>query len=826
MTPFGKIVLHGICIAALLGCVAKEAQAASTSTTPDLQAAPAATPCKPGPNVLCLKNNRFKVTAKWRTPTGASGTARAVPLTADTGYFWFFQVSNVEFALKIVDGCAASNGRYWVFAGGLTNLQVDIIVEDTVKKKTKTYRNPQSTPFRPIQDVNAFAGCPRQRAGTTVSTAAASFDPSQAQASASESALELRQARFRVSATWKTASGHTGPAQAVRLTDETGYFWFFDPNNVEMLLKVLDGCPLSNRFWVFAGGLTNVAVAIHIEDRETGIIKTYFNPPNTPFAPIQDTEAFGTCTTSGLPPDPGAAGRLNPAGVDSDRDGVRDDLQRFIALSHPGSPAAIQALRQAAKTIQAVIRDSNSRPLSLDHSNQMLRDLECLSSIRPQDAHLISGELMAAALNTEQRGLRYLQFDSHLEGEALPLRDRSQWGLSCQFPLAAATGESQVDSYTESSQISCGSKAASIFFVNGVFTTQKGAQEALGVLTQSTRDYLPAEDFEELQFYIAHNPTYLVLDLWEAVKQRLENDFSRFYRFLSGIEPMPDFMQEAYAALAAGIDIGALLSSPTAQNHINLYQRELLEGRKVVLVPHSQGNFFANRAYVSLTAEEQRSTGIVSVANPDSRVADGRPYTTLTNDIVIRPIPGALPATTSNGRIFNFRDWTGHGFTESYLEPGSNSRARILGHIRNAIDTLEPPDTNAGDGVITVTLTWGDEPDVDLHVFEPDGVQVYYRAKQGEAGFLDVDDITSFGPEHYFVSCDTLRPGVYHVGVNYFRGSGAETANIQIQAGLLIRNFQVHLSNARGTSGDSSPIPVASIIVTGSSQDGFEFQIQ
>src|SRR5689334_10892813 len=189
MGPFGKIVLRGICIAALLGCRAKEAQAATAIIEPRLQDAPAAAQCKPGPNVLCLKNNRFKVTAKWRTPTGGSGNARAVPLTADTGYFWFFQPSNIEFALKVVDGCAAANGRYWVFAGGLTNLQVDITVEDTVKKKKKTYRNPQSTPFRPIQDVNAFAGCPRRSAGTTASAAATSFDSSQDQASDPGTAL-------------------------------------------------------------------------------------------------------------------------------------------------------------------------------------------------------------------------------------------------------------------------------------------------------------------------------------------------------------------------------------------------------------------------------------------------------------------------------------------------------------------------------------------------------------------------------------------------------------------------------------------------------------
>jgi len=58
---------------------------------------------------------------------------------------------------------------------------------------------------------------------------------------------------------------------------------------------VLNTCSFSNRFWVFAGGLTNVEVTMTVTDTRTGIPKVYMNPQGTPFRPIQDTEAFATC---------------------------------------------------------------------------------------------------------------------------------------------------------------------------------------------------------------------------------------------------------------------------------------------------------------------------------------------------------------------------------------------------------------------------------------------------------------------------------------------------------------------------------------------------
>jgi hypothetical protein len=102
--------------------------------------------------------------------------------------------------------------------------------------------------------------------------------------------------RFRVETAWETSNPtQTGIGHRVELTPDTGYFWFFSSTNVEMVVKVLNACGLNSRYWVFAGGLTNVKVVITVTDSQTGKIVTYVNPPNTTFQPIQDTSAFATC---------------------------------------------------------------------------------------------------------------------------------------------------------------------------------------------------------------------------------------------------------------------------------------------------------------------------------------------------------------------------------------------------------------------------------------------------------------------------------------------------------------------------------------------------
>ncbi len=111
----------------------------------------------------------------------------------------------------------------------------------------------------------------------------------------SATALCLNNNRFRVEATFSTTGGLSGQAQVVKLTDETGYLWFFSSTNVEVVVKVLNACTFNNRYWVYSAGLTDVQVTITVTDTQTGAVKTYNNPQSRPFPPMLDSSAFATC---------------------------------------------------------------------------------------------------------------------------------------------------------------------------------------------------------------------------------------------------------------------------------------------------------------------------------------------------------------------------------------------------------------------------------------------------------------------------------------------------------------------------------------------------
>lgn len=118
------------------------------------------TPCVADTTTLCLNNGRFRVAAVWRKSDGSTGQGTGVPLTPDSGYFWFFNSGNIELVVKVLSACSLNPSRYWVFAAGLTNVEVTITVTDTHSGSVKTYTNALGTAFAPIQDTSAFATCP------------------------------------------------------------------------------------------------------------------------------------------------------------------------------------------------------------------------------------------------------------------------------------------------------------------------------------------------------------------------------------------------------------------------------------------------------------------------------------------------------------------------------------------------------------------------------------------------------------------------------------------------------------------------------------------
>jgi hypothetical protein len=106
----------------------------------------------------------------------------------------------------------------------------------------------------------------------------------------------LNQGRFRVHVAWKTSAGDEGEATAVPvISDDSALFWFFNASNWEMLIKVLNGCAMTNNYWVFFAATTDVQFTVTVTDTQTGKVKTYFNPQGTSADAVTDTGAFPTC---------------------------------------------------------------------------------------------------------------------------------------------------------------------------------------------------------------------------------------------------------------------------------------------------------------------------------------------------------------------------------------------------------------------------------------------------------------------------------------------------------------------------------------------------
>lgn len=102
----------------------------------------------------------------------------------------------------------------------------------------------------------------------------------------------LNNDRFEVEVDWANATG-SGKADIILATDDSAAFFFFDSSNVDTLVRVFDGCSINNRYWVFAGGLTDVAHTLTVTDTNTGAVRTFNAPTAAPA--IADTNAFDTC---------------------------------------------------------------------------------------------------------------------------------------------------------------------------------------------------------------------------------------------------------------------------------------------------------------------------------------------------------------------------------------------------------------------------------------------------------------------------------------------------------------------------------------------------
>lgn len=374
-----------------------------------------------------------------------------------------------------------------------------------------------------------------------------------------------------------------------------------------------------------------------------------------------------------------------------------------------------------------------------------------------------------------------------------------------------------------------------IVFGNGIMDTHGDAADSLARARELLHATLPPEEFALLDFELAENKSYgLLNDLYEAVKQKAlsDNTAVSFWRWLGGIEIMPDFFRNEMLRLAATFDFSSLVGSADLNEHLALYRRSITAGKNVINVAHSQGNFFANVAWEILFREfgsaKMRAFGIVSVANPASFVGGDGPHITLEEDVVIKTIKQTIqsigrlnldslvslpqePNVTNAGSTMISRDILRHSFVGEYTATGSNSVGIFNQNLVAMIHSRVHPPVFTDETAISITLTPGAGQDMDLHVYEHNGAHVTSLSPVGTAGKFDLIDSAGYGPERYVASCSKLTDS-YTIGVAYSRGTGPSTAVLEIKAGDTVTRYTIPILASGGLPNYPIVIPVAGII--------------
>ena len=273
--------------------------------------------CEPDAETLCLNDGRYELQADWQTGDGNSGPAKVVPkATRDSGLFRFFDADNWEVLIKVLDGCAV-NGHHWVYGASTTDLGYEIRVRDTATGTTRVYQNEPGRPAPAITDDKAFPGVCEASVSSPIRSPDGRLQVTPGEelapvslVGASESgcvtngtSLCLADGRFEVKVDWSIAGGGEGAASTVPGgTNNSGLFYFFEPNNWEMLIKVLDGCAINGHYWVYSAAATDLGLEIAVTDTATGATWRNEKPPGPPAPAITEAEAFpNSCEVRPLP---------------------------------------------------------------------------------------------------------------------------------------------------------------------------------------------------------------------------------------------------------------------------------------------------------------------------------------------------------------------------------------------------------------------------------------------------------------------------------------------------------------------------------------------
>jgi hypothetical protein len=143
-------------------------------------------------------------------------------------------------------------------------------------------------------------------------------------------------------------------------------------------------------------------------------------------------EAVKTILIDTLPPDTGEDGKLTLAGIDSDNDGVRDDVERYITSLSLSETKKI-VLKEYGKIIQQVILNSSYKDESINISYEKLSYDYCIKSRMSKDEYEnYTKEIEYKFYNTESRVYAWAEQQVNFRGQMVMIEtDETIYGEYC-----------------------------------------------------------------------------------------------------------------------------------------------------------------------------------------------------------------------------------------------------------------------------------------------------------------------------------------------------------------------------------------------------------
>ena len=238
----------------------------------------------------------------------------------ESGILYFFDRDNAEVLVKVLNPCAgpANNGYFWVFVAPVTTLAFNLHVTPPGGGEPWVHRNPRGgATATTSSDLTAFPCDPGAsaspvsdgvgRAADGVELVDSGFGPvSVRQALTGGEATDCEpqpvltlSGGYEVSMCVEYLNGGEQASAEVKdyglVSDQSALLYFFDRNNAEVLIKVLNPCtgPANNGYlWVFVAPVTTLAFNLEVTPPGGGEPWRHSNSLNRTAAAKSDTKAF------------------------------------------------------------------------------------------------------------------------------------------------------------------------------------------------------------------------------------------------------------------------------------------------------------------------------------------------------------------------------------------------------------------------------------------------------------------------------------------------------------------------------------------------------